>query len=58
MGANKMDRPNPGIKCIVNTCHYYMQGNYCSADKIQVEPKDANASQETDCATFVSHNIP
>jgi hypothetical protein len=53
MNANKMNHPNPGIKCVVNTCNYYMAGDYCSADKIEVQHKNAGTSQETDCATFV-----
>lgn len=53
MKAAKMSQPNSGIKCSVNTCYYYMDGDYCSAEKIQVEPKDAVDSQETDCATFI-----
>ena len=53
MKANKMDHPNGGISCEVSTCNYYMSGNYCSADKIQVTPKNANTSDQTDCATFM-----
>ncbi len=52
MKAQKMDHPNEGIKCIVNTCTYYMQGDYCSADRIEVQPRNASNSQETDCSTF------
>lgn len=52
MHVNKMDRPNEGIKCIVNTCHYYMQGDKCSAEKIEVEPRNASNTEDTDCATF------
>jgi hypothetical protein len=51
--AKKMNHPNDGIACVVNTCHYYMQGDRCSADRIQVEPKNANQSEQTDCATFI-----
>lgn len=53
MSVKKMERPNAGIKCLVNTCHYYMNGDYCSAEKIEVQPRNASSSQETDCATFV-----
>ena len=52
MKATKMDHPNQGIKCVVNTCTYYLQGDYCSADKIEVQPRNASNSQETDCSTF------
>jgi hypothetical protein len=57
MKATKMDHPNDGIRCSVNTCYYYMQGDHCSADHIQVEPKDAMTSEQTDCATFFSNTI-
>lgn len=50
--AQKMDHPNNGIKCVVNTCYYYMNGDHCAADKIEVQPKNAHDTQETDCATF------
>ncbi len=52
MKAQKMDHPNSGIKCVVNTCTYYMQGDHCTADKIEVKPRNASSSQETDCSTF------
>lgn len=48
-----MDKPNEGIKCIVNTCEYYMNGDHCSAQQIQVEPRNATDSEQTDCATFI-----
>ncbi|KZL92021.1 DUF1540 domain-containing protein [Clostridium magnum] len=53
MKAEKMSRPNEGIKCVVNTCHYYMSGDHCSASQIEVQPKNAGNTQETDCATFI-----
>jgi hypothetical protein len=49
---NKMSEPNPGIKCEVNTCYYYMNGDHCSAQRIEVQPRNANNSDDTDCATF------
>lgn len=52
--VRKMDKPNEGIKCVVNTCEYYMNGDHCSAEKIQVEPRNASESDQTDCATFTS----
>lgn len=53
MKVNKMDHPNQGIKCIVNTCHYYMNGDHCAAERIEVQPRNARDSHQTDCATFV-----
>jgi hypothetical protein len=52
MSVRKMDKPNEGIKCIVSSCEYYMNGDHCSAEKIQVEPRHASTSNDTDCATF------
>ncbi len=52
MNSQKMDHPNDGIKCSVNTCYYYMNGDHCTAEKIHVEPRNATSSDQTDCATF------
>ncbi len=43
----------PGVKCVVNSCHYYADGDYCNAAKIEIQPRDARSTEETDCATFV-----
>jgi len=53
MNIKKMSNPNPGIRCVVNTCHYYLAGDHCAAEKIEVQPQNAADSQETDCATFI-----
>ncbi|HZJ76510.1 MAG TPA: DUF1540 domain-containing protein [Oscillospiraceae bacterium] len=50
--VRKMSEPNEGIKCVVDTCHYYGSGNCCMAEKIQVEPRNAESSEETGCSTF------
>ncbi|OJU15499.1 MAG: DUF1540 domain-containing protein [Clostridiales bacterium 43-6] len=52
MNTQKMQQPNEAIKCYVNHCHYYMNGDHCSATQIEVQNKHAKSSQETDCATF------
>jgi hypothetical protein len=41
-----------GVKCVVNTCHYYKEGDYCSAERIEIQPRNAANTQDTDCATF------
>ena len=56
MAIRKMDKPNEGIKCIVNTCEYYMNGDHCADEQIQVEPRNAENSEETDCSTFTKRN--
>ena len=53
MSVKKMSQPNSGIKCIVNTCNYYMSGDHCTAEKIEIQPRNATNSNETDCATFI-----
>lgn len=53
MCVDKMDRPNQGIKCIVNTCHYYMHGDHCAAERIEVQPRNASDSESTNCVTFM-----
>lgn len=53
MKVNKMDHPNTSIRCEVSSCHYYMCGDHCSAERIEVQPKNAKNSEETDCATFI-----
>ncbi|HHV72035.1 MAG TPA: DUF1540 domain-containing protein [Clostridia bacterium] len=57
MKAKKMSQPNQGVKCVVNTCHYYMSGDYCTAEKIEIQPRNARDSQETDCATFIPESL-
>lgn len=52
----KMDHPNQGIKCVVNSCYYYMSGDKCAAEQIEVQPRNAGTSEETDCATFKPQN--
>ena len=56
MSIRKMDKPNEGVKCIVDTCEYHMNGDHCAAEHIQVEPRNAKDTDETDCATFIPKN--
>ena len=58
MKANKMNHPNQAISCEVSSCQYYMQGDFCSADKIHVSPRNAKTSGETDCSTFEPGSTP
>ena len=51
--TKKMPQPNGGIKCVVNTCHYYGSGDHCHADKIEVQSPNASTTEMTDCATFL-----
>jgi hypothetical protein len=48
-----MNHPNEGVKCVVNTCHYYMSGDHCAAQQIEVQPRNASNAEQTDCTTFM-----
>lgn len=48
----KAQSPIGRVKCVVDTCEFYENGNYCMADTIEIQPPDASDTQETDCATF------
>ncbi|MCG8502342.1 MAG: DUF1540 domain-containing protein [Firmicutes bacterium] len=52
-GTQKMNQPLNQVRCIVNTCEYYGQGNHCLASKIEVQPQNAQNSDQTACATFM-----
>lgn len=52
MRIEKSDTPLDGVKCIVNTCRYHTSGDYCTASSIEIQPRNANTTEETDCATF------
>ena len=54
--VQKMDHHNPGIKCVVNTCYYYAEGDHCKEQKIEVQRRNATSSHETDCATFTKND--
>jgi len=51
--VTKTGQPLNGVKCVVNTCEYHGSGDYCFASQIEVQPRNARDSEETDCATFV-----
>jgi len=57
MKVKKMNRPNEGIKCMVDTCKYYMNGDYCTAEKIEVTKKYDDGRQDADCATYTPENV-
>jgi len=46
-----------GVKCIVNTCHYHTTEDLCTAGKIEIEPRNAESSEETDCGTFIPESM-
>ncbi len=56
MRVSKTNNPISRVKCVVNTCHFYVPGDHCAAEQIEVQPRNAVSSQETDCATFAPKN--
>lgn len=44
---------SPGVKCIVSTCKYWDDRDYCVAEDIEVTGRDARECGDTDCQTFV-----
>lgn len=56
MHKNKSNQPLDGVKCVVNTCHYHDLGDHCTAAKIEIQPRNASSTEETDCATFKSQS--
>ena len=52
MHVNKTNNPISRVKCVVNTCEYYVSGDHCAAEMIEVQPRNAADTQQTDCATF------
>lgn len=48
----KNQKPISRVKCVVNTCEYYENGDHCLASEIEIQPPDAGDTEETDCATF------
>ncbi|WHH60259.1 DUF1540 domain-containing protein [Petroclostridium sp. X23] len=50
--VEKQNQPLGGVKCVVNSCEFYGNGDHCMASAIEVQPRNAQDTQETDCATF------
>lgn len=48
----KSNNPIGRVRCVVDTCEFYENGNYCMAEAIEIQPHNAQDSQETDCSTF------
>ncbi|HHT62075.1 MAG: DUF1540 domain-containing protein [Bacillota bacterium] len=51
MRVNKSDTISR-VKCVVNSCQYYESGDQCRAQEIEIQPRNASSTEETDCATF------
>lgn len=51
-GKEKPEHYNHGINCDAKNCVYNQCACYCTAEKINVGPKNATSSADTVCATF------
>ncbi len=50
--VKKQDSMLDGVRCVVNTCYYYGEGDCCMASQIEIQPRNASNSDQTDCSTF------
>lgn len=50
------NRPNPKVKCIVNTCTHWVPGNKCAAANIDILNEEvgkmSTIPEQTECKTF------
>lgn len=51
--VKKSSQSISGVRCAVNTCHFYGAGDCCMASSIEIRSKIKGGTQDTDCATFV-----
>lgn len=49
----KTNEPLQGVKCSVGDCEYNNENNQCIASQIEVSPKGAKDTEDTDCSTFI-----
>lgn len=50
---NRIPKPNSGIKCVVEHCHFHGNGNHCHAEEIEIQSSNSMSSDMTDCSTFM-----
>ncbi len=50
--ANRESDPITRVKCVVDSCEFYDDGDHCVASSIEIQPPNASDTEETDCATF------
>lgn len=54
---NRMNNPINRVKCVVDSCTYWDNGNKCMAENIEIQPPQAMDTQETDCVTFLPRDF-
>ncbi len=50
-------KPQPKVRCEVNRCVYWTDGNLCNAREIEVTGSQAREGRATDCATFALRGL-
>ncbi|KKM11471.1 hypothetical protein SY88_08640 [Clostridiales bacterium PH28_bin88] len=50
--VNKSGSPIGRVKCVVNSCTFWENGDRCRAESIEIQPPNARDTEMTDCATF------
>jgi hypothetical protein len=50
--VNRVNNPISRVKCIVDSCTYWEQGDHCKAEIIEIQPPHALETETTDCGTF------
>ena len=50
--VSNTNQPISRVKCVVDNCHYWLAGDHCTAQQIEIQPPGAMDTQATDCATF------
>ncbi|NLZ93085.1 MAG: DUF1540 domain-containing protein [Firmicutes bacterium] len=56
MRVAKDETPISRVKCCVDSCAYWENGDHCLASSIEIQPPNASDTEETDCATFSPKN--
>lgn len=50
--ASMTGDPIARVKCVVDNCEYYGNGDMCKASSIEIQTPNASNTEQTDCATF------
>jgi len=51
--VNRVEKPINRVKCVVDSCQYYEDGDKCKAEYIEIQPPAATQTETTDCVTFI-----
>ncbi|MGI5912247.1 MAG: DUF1540 domain-containing protein [Syntrophomonadaceae bacterium] len=51
--VKKSSKKLDGVRCVVDSCYYWGDNDCCMASQIEIEPRGADMSENTDCSTFI-----